>query len=253
MIKGNSIDINSDIGEGFPFDRELLSYISSANICCGAHAGSLDLMKKTIFMALEEGVAAGAHPGYPDRDSFGRCETGLDTCTITDNVVCQVAAFNEYIVRMGSSMSHLKLHGALYNRAASDYGLMHSIVKAVVSFTGRIPVYTLAGSESMEAIADAGGIPVGEAFADRGYNPDGTLMQRGIPGAVIEDVELVASRVLDFARGKAPGFMHVGADTICIHGDTSGALAMALRIRQKLNEEGISIVSKFSVQTSFPG
>lgn len=238
------IDINSDIGEGFPYDLELMKYISSSNICCGAHAGSLDLMKVTIQAAVELGIAAGAHPGYPDRYNFGRIDPGMSESETIESIVGQMLAFNEIVRKAGSVTSHMKLHGALYNKAAVNPEFMYDIVKAVVSVIGLIPVYSLAGSDSIQAIEEAGGIPVREVFADRAYNNDGTLVSRKLPGSVITDGRAVAERVLALASGRPYENIPHGAESICIHGDTPGALELAYRIKNMLEKEGIAIAGK---------
>ncbi|MBN1623598.1 MAG: LamB/YcsF family protein [Clostridia bacterium] len=239
------IDINSDIGEGFPFDLELMKYVSSVNICCGLHAGSIDVMKTTISASIKAGIAAGAHPGYPDRDNFGRIDPGLDDKETVDVVVEQMCLFDKAIREAGSRTAHMKLHGALYNKAAASPFLMYEIVKTVVSVVGKIPVFSLAGSASIQAITDGGGIPVSEAFADRAYEPDGTLMSRKLKGAVITDYRIVAERVFMLALGNPGGFLPSHADSVCIHGDTKGALLMAAAIKKKLMEEGIAVARRF--------
>jgi UPF0271 protein len=239
------IDINSDIGEGFPFDLELMKYTSSVNICCGAHAGSIDIMKTTILAAIKAGIAAGAHPGYPDRDNFGRIDPGLNDKETVEIIVEQMRIFDKATREVGSRTAHMKLHGALYNKAAASPFLMFEIVKAIVSVVGRIPVFSLAGSASIQAISEGGGIPVSEAFADREYESDGTLMSRKLRGSVITDHSLVAERAFLLASGKPSGYLPSNADSVCIHGDTQGALLIAAAIKKKLMEEGISIARRF--------
>ena len=245
MKHGKSMDINCDIGEGFPFDNELLKYISSANICFGAHAGSSRIMETTIRAAKEAGVAAGAHPGYADRENFGRSDVGFGLEETVESVVEQMVLFNKAAREFKMEAAHMKLHGALYNKASINPELMFKIVTAVVSEVGEIPIFSLAGLDSIQAIKVAGGIPVEEAFADRGYNKDGTLMSRKFKGAVITDKRIVAERAYELASGKSTGNLPGMAETICIHGDTGGALELAIMIKNKLNMEGISIARKF--------
>lgn len=239
--KSSTIDINCDMGEGYPHDFEMIQYISSVNISCGAHAGSVEIMKKTISAAIKAGVAIGAHPGYPDRKNFGRVEIGLSKKEIVMLVLEQMEVFSKGAAKAGGKMNHLKLHGALYNRAAADSDLMFQIASAVVSVYGSIHIYSLAGSTSIKSIKEAGAIPVNEAFADRAYNNDGTLVSRKLAGAVIKDVDKISSRVAAVALNKSIDNIPTETQSICIHGDTPGALNIAAKIKEVLTKEGITI------------
>lgn len=225
------IDINCDMGENKGDDAAVIKYICSANIACGGHAGDADTMKRTMELALENGVKTGAHPGYSDPENFGRIETSAATSEIIHDVMGQLMEFGDIARSLGTDMSHIKFHGALYNRAAADYELMLHLSKVIFSEIGNIPVFTLAGSVSQKAVTDAGGSYLSEGFADRAYDDDGCLVPRKISGAVINDPELISRRVLDMASGNIMSIygkvLQMEIDTICVHGDTPGAVRIA--------------------------
>jgi UPF0271 protein len=240
------IDINCDMGENRGDDAAIIKYISSANIACGGHAGDVRTMGRTIRLAKENGVSIGAHPGYPDRGSFGRSESGYRGQKLIDEIVKQISVFESAAVSEGLGINHIKLHGALYNKAASDYGLMKNLSGEIINRFGITTFYTLAGSVSEIAIGDAGGTAVSEGFADRAYNQDGRLVPRGVPGAVIHNSDVAAERVLGMVRSETVETLEglrisLKVETICVHGDTPGAVAMAAKVNEMLRINGIGI------------
>lgn len=243
---GRKIDINCDLGEGYPHDDEVMGFISSANIACGGHAGNHGSMRRAVWKSVELGVRPGAHPGYPDRENFGRVEKGYKTEEISGFVLKQISILFDICKSEGTALSHIKLHGALYNRAALDYNLMYRLSKSIYEEFGVINIFTLAGSVSVGAVRDAGLVPIREAFADRAYNNDMTLVKRGTEGAVIEDINAIARRAVCIAGGIrtesiSNDALELEADTICIHGDSPGAVATARVIRDMMVREGIEI------------
>ncbi|MDX1358996.1 MAG: 5-oxoprolinase subunit PxpA [Clostridia bacterium] len=240
------IDINCDMGENRGDDAAIIKYISSANIACGGHAGDVRTMIRTIRLAKANGVAIGAHPGYPDRGGFGRSESGYRGQKLIDEIVRQISVFEAAAVSEGSGINHIKLHGALYNKAASDYGLMKNLSKEIINRFGITTFYTLAGSVSEKAVGDAGGTAVSEGFADRAYSQDGRLVPRGVPGAVIHNADVAAERALGMVRSGTVETLEglrisLKVETICVHGDTPGAVAMAAKVNEMLRINGIGI------------
>jgi len=246
------IDINTDTGESFGRwvlgnDKELLSYVSSANIACGMHAGDPLVMDKTVKTCLKKGVSIGAHPSYPDLQGFGRREIRMTPQEIESFVLYQIGALAGFTNSLGARISHVKPHGALYNMAASDSKIALAVARAVARAGKDIILVGLAGSLLLDA-ADQVGIPkASEGFCDRAYNPDGTLMSRSKPGAVITDPSQIASRVVAIVKDKAvPSAdgkkIPLNVDTICIHGDTPGAPEIAKILRQSLQEAQIEMM-----------
>ena len=240
------IDLNCDMGENRGDDNAVIKYISSANIACGGHAGDNDTIKKTILLAKLNNVRAGAHPGYPDRENFGRYETGMENVAVCDEVLAQIFRFKEITDSEGSKISHIKLHGALYNRAAQDYNLMYLLVEKINSEFGKIPIFTLAGSISEKAVTDAGGIYLKEGFADRAYDDFGNLVSREIANAVLHDIGQISSRVLGLVKAGSiksinDNTIHLKVDSICVHGDSPGAVIMVKAINKIFIDNDISI------------
>lgn len=240
------IDLNADLGEGCANDEALLGLISSANIACGWHAGDAATMLQTVRWAIGQGVAIGAHPSFPDRENFGRTEMQRDPEFVYADVLYQIGALNAIVRAQGGELAHVKPHGALYNQAVRDEKLCEAIVRAVRDFDSDLVFFGLANSQ-MIAIAREAGLRVKEeVFADRGYNPDGTLVKRGTPGALHEDEEVALNQTLTMvreARVRAIDgtWVPIHADTVCLHGDGPHALAFARRIRERLGAEGIAI------------
>lgn len=243
------IDINCDMGENFGSDSDIVKFISSANIACGGHAGDKETMQRTALLALENNVLTGAHPGYPDRTNFGRTETVMSNQEIFESFTEQVGRLKIIINSVGSELSHIKLHGALYNRAAADYDLMYQITKIIIAVFGNIPVFTLAGSISEKAVQEAGGKFFSEGFADRSYNENGSLVPRTEIGAVLSNEEIIAKRVLGMVKeGKVESIsgrlIKLSVQTVCVHSDTPGALIMASNIYKILKKNNIEIRRK---------
>lgn len=240
------IDLNADLGEGCGSDEALLALISSANIACGWHAGDASTMLQTVQWALAKGVAIGAHPSYPDRENFGRTEMQRDSRQIYADVLYQIGALAAIVSAQGGRLAHVKAHGALYNQAAHDRTQAQAIVDAVRDFDPRLTFFGLAGSVMIEVAREAGLTVKQEVFADRGYNPDGSLVRRGTPGALLDDDQAVLSQTLSMVREHKVRaidgqWIPIQADTVCLHGDGPHALAFAQRIRDRLREEGIAV------------
>lgn len=236
------MDLNADLGEGGPTDPELLEVVTSASVACGSHAGDPETMLRTARMAAARDVAIGAHPSYPDREGFGRRPMGLGEETLYAEVLVQVAAMAAVARAAGSSLAYVKPHGALYNQAAVEAAVATPVIRAV-SVSG-VPLLCPPGSE-MERLAGSAGVTVyTEAFADRMYEPDGTLTPRSVPGSVIEDPAEVADRAVRMAveglvAARDGSLLAVAPDSICLHGDTPGALDRARRVRQGLLAAGV--------------
>lgn len=248
-----AIDLNCDLGEGAGHDRELMPLISSANIACGAHAGDLNSMRATVRLALKHGVAIGAHPGFADRENFGRRELAIAPAAAGEMVFKQVRALQAVAVEFGVVVRHVKLHGALYNMASRDRELAEAMVQAVCAAEETPMLYVLAGSE-LERAARAQGsvVVVPEVFADRTYEPDGSLTPRGRVGAVITGVDAAVAQVLSMVRdGVVPAvdgtLVPIRAETVCLHGDTPHAVRFAQVVRNKLAAAGIAVRSPAAV------
>jgi len=238
------IDLNADLGEGCGNDEALLALISSANIACGWHAGDAATMLQTVKLANE--VSIGAHPSFPDRENFGRTEMQRDPEAVYADVLYQIGALDAMVRAQGGELAHVKPHGALYNMAVRDAKLCEAIVRAVRDYDSDLVFFGLANSQMID-IARAAGLRVKEeVFADRGYNPDGTLVKRGTPGALHEDEEVALNQTLSMIRDKQVRaidgtWVPIRAETVCLHGDGAHALAFARRIRERLGAEGIAI------------
>lgn len=246
-----TVDLNCDMGESFGAwrmgnDSELLTYVSSANIACGFHAGDPATMKKTMRLALEKGVAIGAHPGLPDLVGFGRREMAVSAEEVYDMVVYQVGALMGFAKAEGATLHHVKPHGALYNMAAANATLAEAIAEAVAKLDEQLILYGLAGSELVKAGEKYGLRTASEVFADRTYQADGTLTPRRQSDALITNPEQAIRQVLRMVieskvQSQQGTEVSIMADTICIHGDGPHALPFARLIRERLVSEGILI------------
>ena len=241
-----SIDLNADLGEGDPYDEELLQIVSSANIACGGHAGDDESMAQTIRSAIENGVAVGAHPGYPDRDGFGRQSGFMRGDELYDSLTVQVTALSDTAAQMGARIAHIKPHGALYNDAVGDRELADLIARVTAETPGEPAFVGMANSE-LEFAADRHGLRfVAEAFVDRAYEADGTLVSRKEPGAVHEDLAVATTQAVRLAEdgqvtARNGDEVSVRADTLCIHSDTPGAAEKARAVRDVLESHGVEI------------
>lgn len=242
-----SIDLNCDLGEGCPFDAELMQLITSANIACGGHAGDDETMATTIRLAIANGVAIGAHPGYPDRKNFGRQPLNLRPDLLSSLISGQIQCINTIANSFGAEVSHVKPHGALYNQAEADGSIARAVIDAVAAADGSMVLFGLANGSLIGMAQEAGLKTVGEAFADRRYLSNGRLAPRSVPGAVIEDPEAAAEQALRIARREPiptidGGHIVVHAETICLHGDGINAVSNARLVRETLIDHGVEII-----------
>lgn len=246
-----AIDLNSDLGEGFgPWsmgdDLAMLDVVSSANIACGGHASDPQTMFATLRAAAARKVVIGAHPGYADREGFGRRIIPMTPDQIGRMVAAQVGALQGVAALAGARVAYVKPHGALANLAAADAGAAEAIAEAVALLPGDLALLAISGTV-LEQVARARGLPVySEIFADRAYRPDGQLLGRDQPGAVLHDSAEVSARLLGFLQsglmpvvGGEP--IRLAAQSICLHGDTPGAVGMARDLRRALTEAGVTI------------
>ena len=245
-----SIDLNADIGEhdgdGYSRDAAILSVVSSANIACGVHAGSRSVMKQTIAMAYENGVTIGAHPSYPDRPGFGRREIGLPFDSIAESFITQIQAMIECCELEGAILRYVKPHGALYNRAARDEKLAELLTGCVLAVDESLVILGLSGSFAEAAAKKRSVTFAREAFIDRGYLSDGTLVPRTEPGALIEDPAIAAARAVKIVRDKKleavdGTLIDLEADSLCVHGDSERALETVTAARSALEKAGFTI------------
>ncbi len=244
-----SIDLNCDMGElpeaiADGTQESLMCSITSVNVACGGHAGDAKTMKTTIEQALRWKLALGAHPGYPDRKNFGRLELNLPREAITDSVFEQVRALAQIAAGCGARLVHVKPHGALYNQAVRDPGLAEAIAKGVARWDRDVILVGLAGSPMLDVFRGAGFAVAAEAFADRRYEPDGTLRSRKLEDALIRDPAEAGRQALSIVeRGTVIARdgteVAVNAQTICIHGDTPGAPQIAAKLAETLRQAGV--------------
>jgi UPF0271 protein len=242
-----TIDLNADVGEGMD-DAALLPLLTSVNVACGMHAGSPVIMDRTVALAVERGVRVGAHPGYADRENFGRLDLQLSPDEVRALVLYQVGALDGFARARGGSLSHVKAHGALYNRAAKDVALARAVAEGVRRFSRDLVVVGLAGSIQLEAARELGLRAAGEAFADRRYLPDGSLMPRSRPGALLHDPAEAAAQAVGIARdgivvASDGSRLAVSAQTLCLHGDTPGAVEIARAVRSALTAAGVGVAA----------
>ena len=245
------IDLNGDVGESFGayeigHDAALIPILTSVNIACGFHAGDPGVMRATVALAREHGTAVGAHPGFPDLVGFGRREMKATPREVEDLVAYQIGALAAIAAAQGVRLAHVKPHGALYNMAARDVDLAEAIARAIAAVDPSLALFGLPGSQSLEAAQRHKVRAVSEAFADRAYRRDGSLLPRNEPGAVIDDEQIVVTRAVAIARERmviAADGTRVALDvqTICVHGDTPGAAVLASRIRKALSDAGVQV------------
>ena len=246
-----TIDLNCDMGESYGAwkmgdDAGVMPHISSANIACGFHGGDPATIRKTVRLAVDNGVAIGAHPSLPDIQGFGRRVMKISPQDMYDFVVYQAGAVEAFARAAGSRLHHVKCHGALYNMAATDEGLSEAMAKAAKDLG--VMVYTLSNSTMMKIVKKHGLQAIAEVFADRGYSDDGTLAPRDKPGGMIEDAKKSVEQALGMIEG---GFVTslsgkrvpVAADTLCLHGDQPGAVLFARELRKKFAARGIQLAA----------
>lgn len=245
------IDLNSDLGESFGAwrmgdDETMLGIVSSANIACGFHAGDPSCILATLKQAAARGIVVGAHVSYPDKVGFGRRNMDVAPQELTADVIYQIGALRGLAKAAGTRVSYVKPHGALYNTIAGDAKQADAVIAGMQAVDPSLVMLALAGAPIVERCRAAGLAVVEEAFADRAYTPDGTLVSRREAGAVLHDPELVAERMLRLAtEGLIEAIdgstLHLSAQSICIHGDSPGAVAMAARVREQLLAGGVEI------------
>ena len=246
-----AVDLNSDLGEGFGAwtlgdDEALLDIVTSANVACGFHAGDASIMRRVCAAAVDRGVAIGAQVGYRDLAGFGRRAIAMEPGELTDEVLYQLGALDGMARVEGGRVSYLKPHGALYNTIVTDPEQAAAVVEAVCRYDPTLPVLGLPGSEFLRQAVAAGLTAVPEAFADRGYTSGGHLVSRRLPGAVLHDPDVVAERCVRIAtqgtvEAQDGSTVPLVARSICVHGDTPGAVAIARRVRAALADAGVPV------------
>ena len=241
MTKMLHIDLNCDLGEGAGYDVELMPLITSANIACGAHAGDMVTMRATVALAKRYGVAIGAHPGYKDRENFGRRELALAHDDVRALVAAQIAALRAF-----SPVRHVKVHGALYNLAARDPATAAAVADAVCESGDELILFVLPNSELSRAARERGLRVANEVFADRTYQRDGSLTPRSRPEALIHEADAAVAQVLRMirqgvVRASDGADVPIAADTVCLHGDGPDPVGFARRLRAKLAAIGIEV------------
>ncbi|RFS13506.1 LamB/YcsF family protein [Emticicia sp. C21] len=246
-----SIDLNCDMGESFGAwtignDEALMNYISSANIACGFHAGDAGIMRKTALLALQKGVSIGAHPGFPDLQGFGRRNMALNPQEVYDICIYQVGAMLNVVKALGTTLHHVKPHGALYNMAAKDARLANAIAQATKDSNTDLILYGLSGSFLISEAEKIGLQTASEVFADRTYQNDGSLTPRTQINALIEDTNIAVNQVVRMIKDKTVvstdgSIVPINADTVCIHGDGTHALEFAKVLMDKLKAEGLLV------------
>ncbi|MBY8342191.1 LamB/YcsF family protein [Streptomyces spinosirectus] len=246
-----SIDLNADLGEGFgrwrlTDDEQLLSVVTSANVACGFHAGDAATMRRVCELAAERGVRIGAQVSYRDLAGFGRRAMDVPPAELAAEVAYQIGALEVFARAAGTRVSYVKPHGALYNRVVHDEEQAAAVVEGVQLADPALPVLGLPGSRLLEYAVKAGLATVAEAFADRGYTAEGTLVPRGQDGAVVTDPQTVVERSVGLARfgtvtSHAGSPVDVRARSLCLHGDTPGAVELALLVRRRLQESGVTV------------
>ncbi|MFC0627062.1 LamB/YcsF family protein [Kribbella deserti] len=245
------MDLNADLGEGFGSwsmgdDLALLDVVTSANVACGFHAGDPSIMRRVTQAAAERGVAIGAHVGYNDKPGFGRRFIDIEPAALRDEVVYQLAALDAFARIGGSRVRYVKPHGALYNTIVHHEQQAGAVVEAVAEYDATLPVLGLPGAAWLRLAAERGLPVVHEAFADRAYNPDGTLVSRRTEGAVLHEGTAIAARCVAMATGEpiedsAGGSLRLSPGSICVHGDTPGAVEIARTVRAGLTGAGVTL------------
>ncbi|NHU85278.1 LamB/YcsF family protein [Kocuria sp. JC486] len=246
-----SIDLNSDLGENthdrvVSDDESMLAIVTSANTSCGFHAGSPEGIRRTVAAAIDRGVSIGAHPSYWDYENFGRTAVDVDSATLQAHVEYQLGALSGLTSALGSRVTYVKPHGALYNAIAHDERQARDVVAAIKSIDPGLVLLGLAGGVVLRVAQRAGLQVAAEAFADRAYQSDGQLVSRSLPGAVLNDPEDVATRMLRLVehgviRSIDGRDVRVEAQSICVHGDSPGSVAMAAETRRVLESAGVTI------------
>jgi UPF0271 protein len=245
------MDLNADLGEGFGSwtmgdDDALLDVVTSANVACGFHAGDPSIMRRVTGTAVERGVAIGAHVGYDDKPGFGRRFIDIEPAVLRDQVVYQLGALDAFARVAGDRVRYVKPHGALYNTIGQHQEQAAAVVGAIVDYDRTLPVLGLPESAWLRLAEEAGLTVVHEAFADRAYTPEGTLVSRRLPGSVLHDADEIAARSAAMAKGEPiqdheGGSLKLHPASICVHGDTPGAVGIARKVRETLEGAGVPL------------
>lgn len=245
------VDLNSDVGESFGRwqlgdDEAVLALVTSANVACGFHAGDATTLRRTCSVAAKQGVVVGAQVGYRDLAGFGRRFIDMDPVELTDDVLYQIGALDGLARASGTTVRYVKPHGALYNATVHHERQAQAVVDAILAYDKSLPLLGLPGSELLAAGERAGLRTVREAFADRGYTPQATLVSRSTPGAVLSDPAEVARRVVRMVTeghvcSVDGSTVAIDAESVCVHGDSPGAVEMAAQIREELTAAGVEI------------
>lgn len=245
------VDLNSDLGESFGaykigLDEQVLKYVSSSNIACGCHAGDPVVMRKTVELAFNNSVGIGAHPGFFDIMGFGRRNMIISPDEMKQYTIYQIGALYGFVKAVGAKMQHVKPHGAMYNMAAKDPKLARAIIEGIWEVDRDLIVLGLAGSEMVSAAKESGLKAANEVFADRAYNPDGSLVARSLPGSMIEDKKIAITRVIRMVtEGKVTAIngedIEIKADSICVHGDNPEAVEFVRLIKEELLKAKVEI------------
>ena len=233
------IDLNSDIGEGYPFDAQIIPLVSSVNIACGLHAGNVKTIRDCVRLAIQNNVAIGAHPSFADRENFGRTYTVISPDEVISLILYQLGAIAAIIKNEGGCMTHVKPHGALYNQAANDPILANAICQAVTLFDSNLMIFGLAGSELIRAAKQSGLIAIEEGFIDRTYQFDGSLTPRNIDGSLLTDTDKAWQQTILLINKQQvvtidKKVIKVSVQSLCIHGDGKNALEIAKYIRENI-------------------
>lgn len=256
----DTIDLNADLGESFGSwkmgaDDAMLDIVSSANIACGFHAGDPNVMTRTVELCTEKGVNIGAHPGFDDLRGFGRRRVAnLDLADLRASVLYQIGALQAIAGSLQQRVSHVKMHGALGNMASEDAAIAAACIAAISDLDRRLAIVAMASTHLQFEAENANAAVIREVYADRAYNDDGTLAARGLPGALIHDPNVAAERVLRMLDQQAVESINgvkvpVKPETICVHGDSPGAVRMAEHLRSQLERAGVNVVA-FKPQTA---
>ena len=241
-----AIDLNADLGEGVGEDEALLDVVSSASIACGGHAGDRETMARVLASCRRRGIRTGAHPGFADRENFGRKRLEMPLDAVAGQVASQLRLFATVAAEVGTPVAYVKLHGAMANIAAEDLHFARAVLGAAAEILPGVAVLALDNSAQVEAAQSLALPVIREAYADRAYTPDGLLVSRSLTGAVIEETDDVVARCVRLARaGKIVAIdgsvLHSDATSICLHGDTPGALDLARAIKGSLEEAGVAV------------
>lgn len=245
------IDLNCDMGESYgPYklgmDEEVIQFITSANIACGYHAGDPNVMDQTVAMAKEYGVGVGVHMGYPDPHGFGRRDMDISKRDLVNYIIYQIGALEAFCRKHGVEIQHVKSHGSMGNMSYVNRNVAEAVVEAVSLVLPEAKLFVIEGTEVHKAAVEKGISVVFEVFADRAYTKEGTLVSRKIPGAVIKDPDEAAENIVRMVvEGKAKtidgDFIPMKADSVCVHGDTAGALEIVRRVKARLLDAGVKV------------